>query len=466
MTASEPRRRRLATVRTRTTAAAVVVVGVALAVAGIVLLVVLRGSLDDSVRTAARLRAEDLAEEIERGVRPGDLTLEAEDDIVVQVLDDRGRVTAASPNVEAAPLVARPQPGRAVTRHDLRVGGHGPEDFLVFAERADLGGGAMTVLVGRSLAVVGESTGVVTQGLLIGVPLLLMIVGLTAWRLAGRALAPVEAIRSEVEAISASELHRRVPDPPGDDEVARLARTMNDMLVRLDHAQARQRRLVSDASHELRSPVATVRHHAEVARAHPDTTTVGDLADTVLAESLRLEHLVDDLLWLARADEHTAAPARTPVDLDDLVSEEAARLRSASRLHIDTGGVSGGQVLGDADQLRHLLRNLGDNAARHATTTVAFAVRERAVDVVLTVDDDGAGIPPEHRERVFERFTRLDDARSRDRGGSGLGLAIVAAIVERHGGEVRAISTPLGGARIEVHLPSGPVRVGRGVGAR
>jgi len=279
------------------------------------------------------------------------------------------------------------------------------------------------------------------------------VVVLTTWVVVGRALGPVEAIRTEVDGISAAELHRRVPDPPGSDEIARLARTMNRMLGRLERAQVRQRRFVSDASHELRSPVASIRQHAEVALAHPDRTTTGELAETVLAEGLRVQHLVEDLLLLARADEHTLRLQRRPVDLDDLVFDEARRLREVTDLRVDTTAVSAGRVVGDSAELRRMLRNLGDNAARHTRGRISFALAEHNGVVLLAVDDDGPGIPAADRERVLERFVRLDDARARDAGGSGLGLAIVAELVAAHGGTLAIADSSLGGARVELNFP-------------
>ena len=443
----------LGTVRVRTTAASVLVVGVALVVGSIVLLSVLRRELVDNVRTAASFRAEDVAESLERGTPPSDLALEAEDDLFVQVVNERGRVVAASTNLDGEPPVASVPEGSSKRVHG--VAGN-PDDFVVVSEVADTGPGHPVVLVGRSLDSVGQSVSLVQRGLLVGVPLVLLVVALTAWLLTGRALAPVEAIRSEVAEISAAEIHRRVPDPVGDDEIARLARTMNAMLQRLDDAQARQRRFVSDASHELRSPVAAIRNHAEVARAHPQRTTVGELATVVLSEDDRLERLVDDLLWLARSDEQLLTGHRRPVDLDDLVLEEARRLRAEGSLRVDTNDVSAGQVVGDRSQLRRMLRNLVDNAARHAKARVALALSETDGEVTLDVDDDGAGIPEGERSRVFERFVRLDDARARDDGGSGLGLAIVAEIAEAHDGRVRVDDAPIGGARLEVRLPAAP----------
>jgi signal transduction histidine kinase len=321
-------------------------------------------------------------------------------------------------------------------------------------------------VVARVADMIGESTRIVTVLLAVGLPVLLLVVAATTWKVVGRALAPVEAIRGEVDEISAVELHRRVPDPPGDDEVARLARTMNRMLERLQAAHARQRRFVADASHELRSPVASIRQHAEVALAHPHRTTTAELASMVLAEDLRMQRLVEDLLLLARADEHALPPRRRHVDLDDLVFDEARRLRDATGLHVDVGAVSAARVAGDATGLRQVLRNLGDNAARHASTRIAFALAERDGAAVLAVDDDGPGIPEADRERVMERFVRLDDARARDGGGSGLGLAIVAELVAAHGGAVGIADSPMGGARVEVSLPraAGPALSGSSPG--
>lgn len=441
----------MGTVRVRTTVAAVVVVGVAMAIGAVVLVAVLRDTLTRGVHTAAMLRARDVAAVLESGTRPEGLMLAVDDpgDLLVQVLDRDGRVVASSPNVEGRPPVARLRPGESA-EVDVPVE---DENFLAVARAADTPEGRLTVVVARTTETVVDSTETVTRMLVAGMPVLLLIVGATTWRVVGRALAPVEAIRNEVDEISAAELHRRVPNPPGNDEIARLAATMNHMLERLERAQARQRRFVSDASHELRSPVASIRQHAEVALAHPDRTTTTELADTVLAEDLRVQRLVDDLLTLTQADEHTLQLRRRPLDVDDLVFEEARRLRDTTDLRIDTTAVSAGRVHGDTTGLRRVLRNLGDNAARHARSRINLALEERNGTVFLAVDDDGSGIPQAERTRVFERFVRLDDARSRDGGGSGLGLAIVSELVAAHGGTVVITDSSLGGARIEVSLP-------------
>jgi signal transduction histidine kinase len=447
--AADRRWRPAGTVRVRTTLAALLVVGAAMLVGGVMLVAVLRSALTGEVRASARLRAAEVAAALEAGTRPAELTVGESEDLLIQVLDEHGRVVRSSRNVRGLPPVARLRPGTAAR---VRV----PIDndrFIAVAVAADTPQGRLTVVVARVADMVGESARIVTVLLAVGLPALLLVVAATTWRVVGRALAPVEAIRREVDEISAVELHRRVPDPPGDDEVARLARTMNRMLERLQRAHERQRRLVADASHELRSPVASIRQHAEVALAHPDRTTTAELAATVLAEDLRVQRLVEDLLLLARADDHALSLRRRQVDLDDLVFEAARRLRDATGLRVDVGAVSAGRVDGDADALRRVLRNLGDNAARHAGGRVGFALAERDGAVVLAVDDDGPGIPAADRERVLKRFVRLDDARARDAGGSGLGLAIVAELVAAHGGAVRVAGSPLGGARVEVSLP-------------
>jgi signal transduction histidine kinase len=219
-------------------------------------------------------------------------------------------------------------------------------------------------------------------------------------------------------------------------------------------SQERQRRFVSDAAHELRSPVASIRQHAEVAGTHPDTTDVRELATTVTDETIRLQAIVEDLLLLARLDEGALHVAREEVDLDDIVLGEAGRLRGETTLAIDASDVGAGRVRGDAHHLERMVRNLADNAARHATATIAFALAVHDGRVVLCVDDDGPGIPVAERDRAFERFVRFDEGRDRASGGTGLGLAIVREIARAHGGEVVLTSSALGGLRAEVTLPA------------
>lgn len=439
-------------VRTRTTLGAVVVVAVALLIGAAALVLVVRGSLHDAAESTAEHRAADLAAQVEAGgppSSPGDENGEDDEDddpeeVVWQVRDAAGAVVASS-----QPL-GRPLPGADEDTVDLPGGDHG---YVVASEDAEHAGTSYVVVVAVSLEDVDETTAALLTPLLVGLPVLLLVVGATTWLVVSRALGPVERIRREVEQITGSRLDRRVPEPSARDEIGRLARTMNGMLGRLQDSARRQEEFVGDASHELRSPLASLRQAAEVAQAHPGALDEGELAATVLEESVRMQVLVDQLLVLTRAGEGRGPLTRVDVDVDDLVLTEARR---AARTGIvaDTSGVGPGRVPGDPVALGQVVRNLVDNALRHARSRIAVGVAEDDAGVTLTVEDDGPGIPAADRARVFERFVRLDDARARDAGGSGLGLAIVRELVHAHGGTVAAEDAALGGARFVVRLPS------------
>jgi len=309
------------------------------------------------------------------------------------------------------------------------------------------------VFAAASLEPVTDSLRPLAAILSVVVPVLILLVGGTTWRLVGRTLRPVEAIRSQVSEITAAALDRRVPAPATADEIGRLARTMNEMLDRLDTAARRQRAFVADASHELRSPLTTVRTKLEVALDRPGTVAWPDLARGWLAEQARLERLVDDLLLLARLDEHVVETAPEVVDLDELVLREARDLAARSPVRVDVALVGGGRVRGDSERLRRVVSNLLDNAERHAASTIACELRNGSGAVEFVVHDDGPGIADEERHRIFERFVRLDEARDRRSGGTGLGLAIVREIVTAHAGTVEAAATDRG-ARLVVRIPA------------
>ena len=446
-----------ASVRVRTTAAAVVVVAIALMLGAFVLVTLVGDSLRSGVETSADQRASSLADQIEgsglpeqprEDDEPGNLEDEGDDEPeeeVWQVSDSSGTVVRTSQSL------SRPLPTEDSDEARLPGADHG---YVVVAEDASTGGQDYVVSVAVSLEEVDDSTSALVPLLLVGVPLVLLVVGGTTWMVATRALAPVERIRREVDQITSDRLDRRVPEPRSRDEIHRLALTMNQMLGRLEDSHDRQQQFVADASHELRSPLASIRQTAEVARAHPGALPEGELADAVLEESARMQRLVEQLLLLTRADE--GAVLRTPhdVDLDDLALAEASRVRR-NELAVDTTAVTPGRVRGDTTSLAQVVRNLVDNAARHADASIAVAVREGGDQVELSVEDDGPGIPEDQRDRVFERFVRLDEARVRDAGGSGLGLAIVKEIVTAHGGTVTVSSAAgLGGARFVVRLPA------------
>jgi signal transduction histidine kinase len=314
--------------------------------------------------------------------------------------------------------------------------------------------GNITLVAQQSLDEVTATVDNVTTVMYVGVPLLVLLVAFAVWYFAGRALRPVELIRAEAAAITGSTMYRRVPEPDTDDEVGRLARTMNAMLDRLETASRRQRQFVSDASHELRSPLASIRANLEVALRNSDRADWPAVAQRALAEDRRMEDTVSELLELARLDESQGAEplASLPeVDLDELVLDATLPDHDVP---IDATRVSAGRIHGRREQLARLIRNLLDNASRHARTSVEVSLQTNAGAVELTVDDDGPGIDPDDRERVFERFTRLDDGRARDAGGLGIGLAIVKAIAEQHGGTVTIDTAPIGGARFLVRFPA------------
>jgi signal transduction histidine kinase len=319
--------------------------------------------------------------------------------------------------------------------------------------------GHLTITAMTPADEIARSVASVRRALWLVLPALVAVVGTVTWLLLGRTLGPVEAIRREAEAIGATSLHRRVPEPRSDDEIGRLARTMNRMLDRLEGSARRQQQFVSDASHELRTPVTAIRTDLEVALAEGGGADWPTVARAVLTEDARLETVISDLLVLATDDEDgpTERSGAGPVDLDTLVAEEAARTRpvpvTASGPGLDRPASPAPVVTGSAPRLQRALANLLDNACRHARERVEVALSATATDVRVDVDDDGPGIEPADRERIFERFTRLDDGRARDKGGAGLGLAVVRSIVVRHGGTVSVSDSPLGGARFRVVLP-------------
>ena len=308
------------------------------------------------------------------------------------------------------------------------------------------------LLVAADATAVDRSVRRVQLGLWLGVPILTALVAGLAWLLTSRALRPVAAITDRAATITGGSLDARVPVPASGDEISTLAVTVNEMLDRLEDDDRTRRRFISDASHELRSPVAVMRNDAEVALEHPETSDVRQLASVVAGESARLSTIIDDLLALARRDEGVN-PSTAEIDLDDIVLAEAARTR---RVPIEFGNVSAGRVRGRHDELARMVGHLLDNAARHATTMVQVSLRTSPRVVELTVDDDGPGIEVADRDRIFERFSRLDDARTRDEGGAGLGLAVVRSTAERCGGTVTVGQAPIGGARFTVSFPSGP----------
>jgi signal transduction histidine kinase len=458
--AADPGRRRrtrplVGSVRFRVTALATLVVLVVLVVTGTGLVIAERRLLTDNVEEAVTQRADQLANLLAGGRLPA--TLEDSEGTLSQVVTADGHVLAASASIAgASPIGGPPAAGR--TEAFRTVDGL-PTDtvrFRLLTRRVQGPGGTVLVHVAGALDDVDQSTGILTAVLAVAFPAAAVLLALLVWNLVGRTLRPVEAIRAEVAAIGGTDLHHRVPEPGGDDEIARLARTMNAMLDRVEDATARQQRFVADASHELRGPLTRIRSELEVDLAHPGTAHLGATHRSILDETLALQRLIEDLLHLARSDAGAATTRREPVDLDDIVLGAAARLRAEGRVEVDTTAVSAAQVHGDPDQLARTVRNLTDNAARHARGTVTLTLAEHDHTAVLSVADDGLGIPADQRDRVFERFTRLDEARTATAGGAGLGLAITRDIIKRHHGSIAIDPSHHPGTRFVVTLPAGP----------
>lgn len=438
-------------IRARVTAVATVAVALVLVLTGVVLVNALRDGLTN--RLDRQLRADATAAAL-RDVDISRLPVSAGGSRILQVVDATGTVLWSSPAAggeSAAPILAPPLPFETGSgTHLLSVDDPALGELRVLAVPRRTTGDEW-LLIARSEELANTAGRAVLRAVLALVPLLTLGVGVLVWFGVGRALRPVESIRSSVGDITEHHLSTRVPVPATGDEIARLAVTMNEMLDRLDAASGRERQLVADASHELRSPVASVRALLET-RATAADPAVHDAE--AMAAVIRLQALVEQLLVLASQDASTPASTR-PIDVDDLVMERASALRATTSLTVDASSVSGGQVPGSEEDLRRLVDNLAANAGRHAHTTVRFRVSESPGWVQLVVSDDGPGIAQTDRARVFERFTRLDEARDRDRAGAGLGLSIVAGVVARHHGTVAVDADPdLGGARFVINLPT------------
>ncbi|MGW8379678.1 ATP-binding protein [Streptomyces sp. ODS28] len=492
-------------VRTRAALGATAVVAVALIAAGFAVLRVLSSGLADNARLQSETAAREVAAQVTdvQAGRARDVDgLDGDDP--VQIVDGDGKVLGASDPLRGHKAIASfhkadEPPQRQDRRDQQDQGDHDDDDdedddqqqnrnqdqqrvevdsdskddtvslpvdddgevtydkgdvvghqtFRVVAvQSATRDGVPVTVYAGTSLRAQEEATSSVSQAMLIGLPLLLVVVAGVTWLVTRRALRPVEGIRGEMAAITAStDLSRRVPEPAARDEVAALAHTTNETLAALESSVERQRRFVADASHELRSPIASLRTQLEVGAAHPELLDLeGAVTDTV-----RLQGLAADLLLLARLDAGER-PSDSRVAPAALVREELAQ-RVGDRLPVRTQELADGEVLGSQSQLARVLGNLVDNAQRHASSQVRVAVRRDGGALELAVEDDGEGVPEAERERIFERFVRLDDARSRDEGGAGLGLAIARDVARRHGGTLTVADSDLGGARFLLRLP-------------
>jgi signal transduction histidine kinase len=471
----QPVHRRLwGTLRVRVTAAAVVLLTVALLVSVVALAGFLRRTIVGNVEQHLDNQINEVAAMARRGELPAAVTPTGRESGQIQVIDTDGRVVARSSGVATAArfdVLARPAPGArvAATVDGVKVDGDRGEHYRVVARSTDTPSGPVVVYGVSTLRGADRSVRALKRASLVGIPALVLLAGLFAWRAVRRALEPVDAMTAEVDEIEANALDRRLAAPAGDDEIARLARTLNHMLDRLDTAVRLQRRFAADASHELRSPLAAARAQLEVGLAYPDRTDWPATAANVLDEVDRLERLAGELLDLARFDAGTAgddaaaaAARRERLDLVEVVGREAAspEWRDLPLAPPVVEGDGPLVVVADPDLITRVLRNLLANAARHARSKVWLEVGADGAATAgrvawVRVANDGPAVPVGHRERIFEPFARIDDARTARAGGAGLGLAIARRIARAHEGDL-VLEPGTDGAAFRLTLPLAP----------
>ncbi|HXO80433.1 MAG TPA: ATP-binding protein [Mycobacterium sp.] len=438
----------------RSAATSAVVVLVAFAFAGAAFDLILYRTLLAGVDDATAGRARTIVDALHSGspdALDSALLATTQRVVAIQLIAPDGTVVKRAGSAPATPLIPinefdfnlrRGMPDDAVADDDMRVSG----------QKVNARSGQYTVLVGGGSEAVEAI--VRTVALLVAgtAPIIAGVAATATYRLVRRSLQSVDAIRSRVAEISTSDLAERVPVPTSRDEISALAVTMNEMLARLEAGHQAQQRFLSDASHELRSPLATIISGLEVAEAHPELLDAELAVDTLLPEAHRMRVLIEDLLLLARADEQSVVMRKEEVALDELAEVEAARVRreAGCTVHAD---ICPSRLTADPAGMSRMIRNLVDNAVRHANSLIVIEVSSRDRTAILSIGDDGPGIAPAERTRVFERFVRLDSDRSRSSGGAGLGLAIVAEVVAAHGGTVSIDDRPGGGTKVTVALP-------------
>ncbi|CAN5129584.1 HAMP domain-containing sensor histidine kinase [soil metagenome] len=413
----------------------------------------LRAALVEDVTEATVAHAQQVAG-LAGGGNPSPALPVLDDDAFALVVRD-GVVVAASAGAFEAEVGGLPD-ARAGELAVHEVSGLAFTDdrgaFIVAVLRTEAPQGVTTVYTGRSLEDVNDAMAAAAGVAAVGLPIVVTVLAAAMWLVVGRTLDPVERIRAEAEALGVSELHRRVPASGRDDEIGRLAHTLNAMLARLESSFEQQRRFVADAAHELRTPVANLRAQLEIARAAGSDADWDTRSLVLLEDTLRIQRLIEQLLLLARLDAGRTVAAR-PVDLDDVVMSVAGRLANCRAITLDLEGIEPVQIGGDPTLVEQLVVNLLDNAMRHADQTVRITTGPGdGGGAFLQVEDDGRGIPAHRRDQVLHRFTRLEDARDRDSGGLGLGLAIAADIAHAHAGEIEVGASDLGGARLRVLL--------------
>ena len=448
-------------IRARLTLFFVLAIAVVLAFTGVALVNLVHRSLVTSASNQIEAAMTQTQERFATGTMPGShvVVLPMHGDVVVQVTNLAGtKVWAASSAIVNAPVLAHPVANFSSTNGLIVRMVNSAATTSIIGELSF--GHVQTVTTPRGPGLVfgfvyggpiDHSVTVLLASVVVSFPLLLLMSGGLIWLGIGLALAPVESIRRRVDAIAGEDLSERVPVTGGDDEIARLARTVNEMLDRLESSSRFQQEFVSNVSHELRSPLTTLLATVDRAASDQENANWSEVTETIIREGRRLDVLIDDLFWLARNDEDQVDAARMDVDLDDLLFEESHRVRSISDLGVDTTAVQPTRVVGDSAMLKRMIRNVVDNAARYATHELRFESRYEGSNAVVTVVDDGEGLDVAQSARLFDRFVRADPARSRNSGGAGLGLAIVSEIVARHGGHAQFVVVAKG-TKIELRI--------------
>ena len=440
-------------IRSRVLGVAVAILVVTLMIWAWVVILVFDGTLTRTARSHAEFQATQLADQL-RSIPVDQVVPEGRGygDLVVQVLSDDGTVVASSEPLDEPITDLRPATGQMLGQSVDGLSGVDDDSFVIVARGTiGLDDESLIVAVANPVHVEeGTISRIVGVGVGAGVLVLAIMTVLINWAV-GMALTPVERMRSQLASIDGRTMGDRVAVPATGDELTDLGDTMNRLLERMEAAYAAQKSFVSDASHELRSPLATIRAAVDLANADPTGRVWRETRGTLRAEILRLQSLVDDLLTLSRVDAGALPLRRRDCDLDDLVVDAVRRLQGESELDVDVA-VEPVQALADPDRLAQVMRNLLDNASRHATSRVKVTLARSDATAIITVDNDGPPVPEEKRATVFERFVRLDETRDRDSGGSGLGLAIVADLVHAHSGTVLATESD-GWCRFEVTLP-------------
>ena len=412
-----------------------------------------------SLDSSGQLRINDIQSSLTDHVLPPEITVIGDDSGFLQLLDSQGHILSTTKNIagEAAliiPPVFKGPMGIVITENRV-INAFDNLQFRVIAKQITVGSKTYSVIAGYSLEKTRASIFYLIKLLLALNLLVALLVYLVTWFVTGRALRPVEKMRTEVDQLSAKDLSRRVSVPRSEDEIGRLGKTLNSMLDRLEISDQRQRRFVSDASHELRNPLAGMRTQLEVELLYPEAGKVEEGRQSLLRSTLRLQELTEDLLVLAVSDSNMPLSNRKEFDLSEIVLREVNEFPLSGEVLINVSRVERVCVCGIESQLRRVFINLLDNANRFAETRIYVSLRAEDDAAVLEVSDDGPGIPIADRERIFERFSRLDNARSRHEGGTGLGLAIAKEIVLAHGGEIGLFEGKKG-AHFVIRLPLHP----------